>query len=173
MIEQYQDLTVIEPIDGIIYTSTKLPTGKMLRLLSRTVKMLGEHGLQALIGLKAKALADKVPNLVLQTQPRLYSAIVQMAYGVGEDPDLPRDLCAQLKASFLRPVNDKGGSVQPAFDAHFAGEFPHLFAVLTFVLSHNLMGFTLGSLSMSGILGSEKTSTTDPSSSPNPPEAST
>ncbi len=42
------------------------------------------------------------------------------------------------------------GHVQKFLDSHFAGELPHLVSVLQFVCKHNFMGFTIGSLSMSG-----------------------
>lgn len=169
MIDGYQGVTAIETIDGITYTSTKFPCVHSLKLLARTISVLGEHGLQAVIAMRASALADRVPNLVKASRnPRIFGALVQVAYGLGEDIALPQDLCTHLKASELRGVSAQGGPVAPAFNKHFQGELPHLFAVLSFVLAHNFAGFSLGPPFLGGSPTDEKTTEATPSSSPTP-----
>lgn len=164
--EKYQPPSVTEYIDGIPYTSAKFPASRALRLLARTVQILGEHGLQALVAAKAAAVAENAPRLVLQTQPRLYGAMVQVAYGVAQDPELPRELCANLKVG--ESNRSKPGAVADVFDTHFSGELYHLFQVLSFVLAHNFMGFTLGEPSIPGSPGPAETNTGEKSSSESP-----
>lgn len=167
MIERYRDPTCTQEIDGIAYTSTKFPATAALGLLSRVVKAIGEHGLRALVAANREALAPVLPRLAAQAKAQVYAAAVQIAYGLGEDLELPRALCAKLKASQLRPTV-QGGPVGEAFDAHFAGELPHLVRVLAFVLLHNFAGFTLGSHLTAGSPGTPETDTDEPSSSPAP-----
>ena len=171
MIERYQQTVITEEIDGITYSSSKFPCTKSLQLMSRTVKVLGEAGLQAVVMVRGAALLQALPRLLGNTQPRIYQAAVAIAYGLGEDINLPRDLCANLKASALRP-SGKGGSVSEHFDTHFQGELPHLIRVLQFVLAHTFAGFTLGSPSMSGSPTSDETSTDASSDSPSQNEES-
>lgn len=172
MIEAYKEPTVTEEIDGVAYTSTKFTCSRALKLLSRTVTILGAPGLQALIGLKAKSLAESMPRLVIEAdKPRLVAAAVQLAYGVSEDADLPRALCSLTKCAELRPTRQPG-SLDKAFDSHFAGELPHLFKVLGFILAHNFVGFTLGADSLIGSPGTDETLAETPSNLPTPSEAS-
>lgn len=172
MIEAYQPAVVSEEIDGFRYTSTKFPAMNALRLMARTVSLLGEAGLQAIVLSRGKALAKIFPRLVLAAQPALYQAAVAMAYGLKDDLALPRDLCANLKVSRVRGLGEKGGNVAEHFDTHFSGELPHMVRVLLFVLIHNYAGFTLGSLSMGGSPTSEPTSEETPSPSPSQSEES-
>jgi len=148
----------------VAYTSSKFNASKGVRLMARTTKVLGEHGLRALVGLKAKSLAENAPNFVLQAKPQIFPAAVQLAYGLAEDIPLLKDLCENLKCAELRPTGS-AGAVKKVFDSHFAGEYPHLFKVLGFVLAHNFVGFTLGSDSMSGSHGTEETTEEESSNS--------
>lgn len=148
MIEAYRDNVVTEEIDGISYTSTKFPMTPSLALLGRVVRILGEAGLQAVA--VSNGRNTNWARVLSGGDPRLFAAVSKLAEGLEVDPSLPKDLCTRLKASHIRPAGEEGGSVAKHFDAHFAGELVHLFKVLAFVLGHNFMGFTLGSLSLNG-----------------------
>jgi hypothetical protein len=161
--DRYRDPIVTEEIDGIVYTSTKLPATKALSLHARVARVLGDEGLHALVvsGLGAR-----------QVPPAVYlTAVQRILERLGDDVALPRDLCAELKANALRPTGE--GRVQPVFDRHFAGEMPHMFEVCLFILRHNILGFTLGSLSLGGSHTSAATDEGTPSNSATPSEGST
>ena len=145
MIPRYKDSVANEEIDGIVYTSSKFTCTKALSLLGRTVKVVGDPGLRSFVAANAEAFNLVFPTLVEGAAYRVYPAMVQFAYGLEADPELPRDLCENLKASKLLPANDEGGPVFGAFETHFSGEYPHLISALSFVLTHNFAGFTLGS----------------------------
>lgn len=149
MIEKYRKATVTEEIDGIKYTSSKFATTRALTLQSRVAQVLGERGLQAVI---VAFSSQANPNIA-----EIFPALVKIAGGVLQDPDLPRDLTENLKVDKVLPAKAKAGSVHEHFDAHFTGELPHLFKVLGFVLTHNLVGFTLGSHLLDGSRTSEET----------------
>lgn len=160
MSEAYHDLTVSEEIDGITYTSTKLPTTKGLKIMARTVAMVGESGLRAIVvGSKV------VQSMIRGAGPNVLSAAVEVAENLGRDPGFPLDLLTGVKCSALRPAGEGPINAQN-FEAHFRGEYMHLLGVCEFVLKHNFTGFTLGSHSTDGSPSSqsEKTSTDDPSS---------
>lgn len=156
---KYPDSVVQEKIHGITYTSTKVPCTEALRMLSRATLMLGEDGLRILLAVFAKGVpAGRMLSALGPT------AFVRFASNLQTDDTFPRDLMESVKASRLLPGTDSG-DVAPRFDTHFRGELPHLFAVCSFVLTHNLMGFTLGSLSMIGSLMSEPAETPPAASS--------
>lgn len=140
----FSEPTVTVNVDGIMYTSTKLPCAKALELLGRCGQVLGERGMRAAIQRHARAAAELVPQLVIDAQKvNVYGAMLQISYGLQQDPGLPRDLLAQVKCNAIRPTGAEG-PIGPAFDHHFAGELPHLFRVLEKVAVHNFLGFTLG-----------------------------
>lgn len=161
--DRYRETVVTEDVDGICYTSSKFPTTAALRFMARAVAVLGEYGLQALVARFAKG--DRGSTLVQGLGPR---ALVQIAAGLEADSSLPRELTEGLKASRLRPVGE--GTIGNAFDRHFQGEYFHLAHVIVFVLTHNFLGFTLGSQSLGGSRTSEPTPGDDQSSSPTPSE---
>lgn len=162
--QRYHEHVVQEKIHGITYTSTKVSCTAALRMLSRAAKMLGEDGLRILLTVFAKGVP--MGRLMQVLGPR---AFVQFAGNLQEDESFPRDLMENVKASRILPGND-GGEVATYFDTHFKGELPHMFAVCCFVLTHNLKGFTLGSLSIIGSLMSEPTPTEAQSDSETPSE---
>ena len=152
--EKYSPLIVEEDIGTIRYVSKKFPATPSLKLLSRTATILGDQGLRLVIAQHVKGLSLPRARFVQQ----LPYVALQLAEGLGEDPNLPRDLCANLKASRVLPTDEAGVLSGAAFDRHFTGELPHLLEVLTFVLSHNFAGFTLGGPSLSGRPTSDETS---------------
>lgn len=171
MIEKYREAVTQETIGGIVYSSSKFPAMQSVALLARVVQILGEQGLRALLSVFTDENADlEIDDAIteLRTTVAGRQAIVKIAAGLADDPGLPLALCERLKASRLRPGNAKGGPVAPAFDAHFAGELPHLFQVLLFVLLHNYVGFTLGFHSESGSLTGGGTGTDSSSDFPIP-----
>ena len=133
----YAEMTVSQEIDGITYTSTKFGAMKQASLLGRLASVLGEGGLAmvASSGLKfSEGLGD-----------RIFKIIENVAMGIRDDEKLLHDLCANLKCNKLRPAGEGSLGSLAVFDAHFSGELPHLFHVLSFVVMHNYMGFSLGS----------------------------
>lgn len=129
---KYRDAVVSEEIDGITYTSSKLPATYGLDIMARVVKVVGQRGLAAMAGTLDVAIVD------------VFMALgVQIAEGLAADPGLPKALLRNVKCGALRPTGQ--GDLAPAFDTHFAGEYLHLAKVLGFVLGHNFAGFTLGS----------------------------
>jgi len=158
----YHDLVVTESVDGIRYTSTKLPTMAGLNLMGRTGIALGEHGLRTLVLAKVSTLDAIMAEVIAGTAvSRVVAAgLVQLARGLVDDPELARELCQGLKT--------ETGAVADRFESHFSGEYPHLFKVLAFVLRHNFMGFTRGSLSTGGSHTSDATPTDAPSGSETP-----
>ena len=137
--------TETKEIDGYTYTSTKLPAMAAHALLARCITAAGSTGMQAFVARYAAGFAEVAPLLVPGARGvNLYGALLQLSHGVEQDPNLPRDLCASLMVDKLRPANMGGGKVGPMADTHFAGELPHMWAVLEFVAVHNFLGFTLG-----------------------------
>ncbi len=138
--EGYEELTVTEEIDGIAYTSTKFPTMQSLKLMFRTVKVLGENGLKIVVRQSLKRFDVDLAALIKDGDS--FPAAIHLAHLLDQDPNLPKDLCEQLKCANLRPTG--AGSVGKNFDSHFKGELWHLAKVVGFVLSHNFRGFSLG-----------------------------
>lgn len=152
--DSYRGPVATETIDGIAYTSSKFPAMEGLRLMARTVAILGQTGLHAAV----LAFSNKAkPSF-------MFALAEQVAVRLLEDPDLPRALLSQTKASALRPTG-AGGPVAPSFDAHFSGEYIHLYSVIAFVLGHNFAGFTLGAPLPTGAPTSPPTPTGEPSTS--------
>ena len=163
----YTQSTVSREIDGYTYTSTKLPCLQAVALLGRCCTALGDRGMRAVVQRHAQGFAEVAPTLVLAAQEiNIYGAMLQGSYGVQQDPELPRDLLAAVKADKLRPANMTGGALTgPMFDQHFAGELPHMFRVLEFAAVHNYLGFTLGRRFPFGSVTSAETQTATPSDS--------
>ncbi len=152
---RYRDNVMSENIDGIVYTSSKIPTGPALRLFGRVAVVLGESGLRLI------ATHTMMLRSLFSGDPRMFAAIVQIMEGLNADPTLPIDLliASGVKCNALRPGNKAGDLDAKSFDLHFMGELPHLLAVLQFVLAHNFAGFSLGSLLTSGSHTNDTTST--------------
>lgn len=119
-------------IDGLVYTSEKLPTTVGLEVWPRLISMVGssvtrsvargdfgELGRAIVLGVMERAASEGVVSLV-------------------------RDLLRNMSCDALRIVPSKGGKVLDHFDAHFAGEYGHLLKVLAIPVMHNLAGPTLG-----------------------------
>jgi hypothetical protein len=145
---RFREGTVTEHVDGIPYTSTKLPATKGINVLARVIQVTGETGLQLLI----KSQVGDLMNAAMALPSATASALVRVAAGLSEDPGLMRDILGPVKCGALRIGGDAKveGVLADHFDSHFAGEYLHLAKVLAFVLGHNFLGFTLGFLSTSG-----------------------
>lgn len=116
-------------IDGIMYTSTKLPTtpgfiahGKLVALLGSTVTAMVITGQKFDAALVFRALAQVDFEELLP---------------------LLKDLLVKTECGRLRSTG-KSGSVLSDFEHHFAGEYPHLLKVAAFAAGHTLRGFTYG-----------------------------
>ncbi len=142
---KYPETVAMEKIHGITYTSTKVNCTAALSMLTRATALLGEDGLRILLALFAKGVDGG--QFLRALGP---SAFVRFAVALQDDKSFPYDLMMNVKASKLLGGDGEGGEVQGAFNDHFRGELPHMFAVCGFVLTHNFMGFTHGSLSILG-----------------------
>lgn len=117
-------------IDGLVYTSVKLPAGVGLELWPRVVALLGS-------GL-TRGLATGEGEVDL-------SAFVRVADKAMKDGLLPlvRDLLVRMQCNKLFTTGQPG-LVNDDFDEHFAGEYAHLGKVCVLALAHNLRGPTYG-----------------------------
>jgi hypothetical protein len=121
-------------VDGLVYTNTKLPAAVGLDVLPRVVSLLGPALMRVVVAGESVDQTEFLLAVVAVAERAMRDGLV----------GLMRQLCDKLQCSAVRPVNQPG-SIGPAFDQHFAGEYGHLFRVLWFVLVHNFKGFTLGS----------------------------
>lgn len=125
--------TVQHAIDGLMYTSTKLPCSVGIELWPRLVALFGAAMTKAVATGDVEDAGDGM--------------LLGLADRAMRDGLLPvvRDLLARMKCGQLRTTS-KPGDVLPAFDEHFAGEYIHLVKVCAFAVAHNLRGPTLGAL---------------------------
>lgn len=165
----YTEPTVSREIDGYIYTHDKPSATAALKLAGRVAQVAGPSGLKAIVQRYASGFAEAAPSLVVAAGAELnpFGALIQASYGLQQDPDLPRDLVAGMKVDRVRPAG-AGGTIGDRFDAHFAGELPHLFRVCEFALVHTFLGFTLGRPFPSGALTSPAAVTDASFGSPSP-----
>lgn len=132
IITDYKEPSTQCMIDGLVYTNAKLGANAGLALLPRVVRAVGERALRVIFS-QPELLED----------PDVAEALIGR---IAESDDLPFvELFARLKCNKLRG-NGQPGNVVTHFDEHFRGEYLHLFKVAEFVLRHNFLGFTLGSL---------------------------
>lgn len=121
-------------IDGICYTSSKLPALLGLDVWTRL----------------AAALGDGVVRVLATGGEMDASAFVLVARALARDGvvDVLRDLMKSTKCGAIggHPASGKPlqGDLLPHFDDHFAGEYLHLLKVVIFLVAHNLGGPTYG-----------------------------
>lgn len=118
-------------IDGLVYTSTKLPTSLGLELWPRVTALLGAALTRSLVTSDAAGI-----------DPGGLVRVAERAMRDGLVP-LVRDLLRKTQCGKLRSTG-KDGDVLSDFDEHFAGDYGHLLKVCVFVLTHNLRGPTYG-----------------------------
>lgn len=125
--------TVQHEIDGIVYTSTKLPLGTGIEVGSRVSVILGQSLFRMIsIGEGAIFQADLITPIATR--------IVQDG-----GMSLVRLLMSRTKVNrYQGQPGSKGGDLNDAIDEHFSGEYGHLLKVCFFVLAHNFRGPTLG-----------------------------
>lgn len=118
-------------IDGLMYTSQKLPASVGLELWPRVTALLGSAFTRAVASGDASGIDA--------------GALLRVADRAMRDGLVPlaRDLLVRMKCGKLHTTGQPG-DVLADFDEHFAGEYPHLFKVLAFALAHNLRGPTYG-----------------------------
>lgn len=131
-----RDHQITHTIDGLVYTSTKLPCQKGLDVFFATLAMVGR-------GLTHRLATGDLAGLDLSVLATLAEqAIRHGAVEVAKDL-LGQTTCGTLRSGGL--VGSKmAGNVKAAFDAHFSGEYLHLLRVCLFVMAHNFRGPTLG-----------------------------
>jgi len=127
--------TVMFKIDGLTYTSSKLPARVGLEIWPRVSALLGA-------GLLRLAVTQEVDEMPAD---RIMAALIVVSDRAMRDGIVPLvlDLLRNTQCDRIRDQRE-GGYVAPHFDAHFAGEYGHLLKVCAFVLSHNLRGPTYG-----------------------------
>lgn len=122
-------------IDGLMYTSTKLPCAKGLEVLASLTALVGR-------GLVKSIATGDMTGINLAT----LTALAEAALRVGV-VDVLRSLLTQTSVGTLRSggqTGTGGGNVAQHFDSHFAGEYVHLLKVCVLAAAHNYKGFTLG-----------------------------
>jgi len=125
--------TVQHKIDGIVYTSTKLPASVGLDVGPKVAALFGPSITRAL------AVGEGALFRVDWLTPLMDRAIRDDAM------ETVRTLLSRTKASrYVHMPGSKGGDLSPELDEHFAGEYPHLLKVCLLVLAHNFRGPTLG-----------------------------
>lgn len=117
-------------IDGVMYTSAKLPTSIGLELWPRITALLGA------------ALTRTVATGEGEVDFGMIQRIAEAAARVGLVP-ICADLLQRVQCGKLRSTG-KPGAVMSDFEEHFAGEYAHLAKVCGFALAHNLRGPTYG-----------------------------
>lgn len=118
-------------IDGLMYTSTKLPTSVGLELWPRLTALLGAAITRAVA---TGDVSDLDAGAVLRVADRaMRDGLVPLA----------RDLLTRMKCGKLY-TSGKPGDVLGDFEEHFAGEYGHLLKVCAFAVAHNLKGPTFG-----------------------------
>lgn len=119
-------------IDGLMYTSAKLPASIGLELWPRLVALLGS----ALTRSLATGDVDGID---------VSAVFIRVADRAIRDGLLPlvRDLLQRMQCNKLYTTGAPGKVVDD-IDEHFAGEYGHLLRVCAFALAHNLRGPTLG-----------------------------
>ena len=119
-------------IDGLMYTSSKLPASKGVQIWPQLISLFGEGLLESI----ATASTD---------DGFIASALVSVMKNIADEGVLPiiRELMQRVQCNKLY-TSQKPGSVLSDFDEHFAGEYMHMLKVAGFALVHNLKGPTLG-----------------------------
>lgn len=127
--------TIQHKIDGVTYTSTKLPARVGLELMPRVTTLVGS----GLLRLIATGEVDALPI------DRLASALVAVADRALRDGLAPLvlDLLASVQCGAFRDGGE-GKITADKFDSHFAGEYLHLLKVCALALAHNFRGPTFG-----------------------------
>lgn len=118
-------------IDGLVYTSSKLPATVGLEIWPRLAALLGSGFTKAI----ASGDAGDIDG----------AALLRIANRAMEDGLVPlvKSLLVNMQCGKLAG-GTKAGPVLPAFDDHFAGEYGHLLKVAAFAVAHNLRGPTYG-----------------------------
>jgi hypothetical protein len=132
-----RDSQLQHSIDGLVYTSTKLPCSKGLEVLTSLTALLGR-------GLTKQVATGDMSGINLATLTSLAEAAMRV--GV---VDVIRQLLSQTSVGTLRSggqPGSAGGNVSVHLDTHFAGEYMHLLKVCVLAVAHNFRGPTLGVL---------------------------
>lgn len=132
-----RDNQIAHTIDGLVYTSTKLPCQKGLDVFFATLAMVGR-------GLTHRLATGDLAGLDLSVLATLAEQAIR--HGAVE---VAKELLGQTTCGTLRSggmTGQTGGNVKAAFDSHFSGEYLHLLKVVIFVMGHNFRGPTLGVL---------------------------
>jgi hypothetical protein len=127
--------TVQCKIDGLCYTSAKLPFSIGVELAPRVASLVG-NGI-----MKALATGQGLEDVDLAELAALIVGVSDRAMRDGLMP-IVRDLLSRMKCGALRTGGE--GSVVPVMDDHFAGEYIHALKVCVFSLAHNYRGPSLG-----------------------------
>ncbi len=123
--------TTTMEIDGIVYTSSKIPARIGWELLPRIGTLLGA-AMGPLLG-----EGEGIDAAVILS-------VCQQAMTDGMMP-VTLDLLQSMECNKLQGIEDRHGRVADEFDQHFAGEYVHLVKVLIFAFRHNYLGFSRGS----------------------------
>jgi hypothetical protein len=118
-------------IDGLRYTSVKLPAMAGVDLWGRLLALFGADVLRAMV-------TGDLGSLTVDGITRAAIRATQLGL-----VDMIRDLLAEMSVSELAGIKE-AGPVTNDLDGHFAGEYLHLVKVCQFAMAHNLLGPTRG-----------------------------
>lgn len=129
--------TVQHTIDGLVYTSTKLPFSVGVELFTRLTALIGNGIMRALA--TGQGLADVDLG-------EIAAALVGVSERAMKDGLMPtiRDLLARMQCGSRVPGGPVVGPLAGKLDDHFAGEYVHALKVCVFSMAHNFRGPTLG-----------------------------
>lgn len=115
-------------IDGIMYTSEKLPASRGLEVWPVANRII--------------ALVFASGQISIETVTR---ALGRPSDVMGALQPIMKDLVSCIQCGKIRgEIGESDGPVAPYFDQHFAGEYDHLLRVCFFAMLHNFAGPTLG-----------------------------
>lgn len=121
-------------IDGICYTSVKLPAMLGLEVWTKLAAIVGDAVVKAVA---SGSLAD-------MDAAELLALVARAASKEGLGPVL-LDLFSHTKVGAIAGNPKEQGALTPeTFDKHFAGEYLHMLKAVAFVIRHNLAGPTFG-----------------------------
>ncbi len=129
-----RDSQIVVTIDGLTYTTTKLPCSKGIEVWTHLSALLGP--------VFPAVMTGKFAGL----DPRVVAKVAEQALRLGLVPVL-KDLLSSTSVDRLRSgglTGETGGNVRAHFDTHFAGEYLHLLKVCVLAAAHNLRGPSLG-----------------------------
>lgn len=142
--------THTKTFDGVVYTTTTLPTTNGLKVMVKLIALFGEQGLKVLFNvLGKKDISDEAREEILKSPAVIGQILGAVARSAAEDSEdggrgilVVKDLLVATKADRVKigDAEGKDESVHMHFDTHFQGRLPHLAQVVIWVGWCNFIG---------------------------------